>query len=499
MKRNSSKPKRRYGDAGFTLVELVVVIAVLAILAGVGAVAYNGYIEYANKGVDRNTVGEIIHAIEVSGYSNATPDGQDIEGMIILSQDKDPQFYGSAASTLKSALIDAYGSLDAVRLSYDGWEGFDANAKTILTDITNKTSVKGYSEAIKDKDIVTSYAGNVNEIWDIVGQFVDSLNNKGNGIVSESGIEFTFGANGNYLDKIVTNTTDTTAEGTIKEAWKSGGNFDALANSTRLGARLARNFAFAMYAQKHPSYDPETMKEALETCKIQAAKEYNTSGYLTGENWKKIIDDYTTGSPSQAEIDALAYLGLMEAADSVRGTNKGDTHLDDSVYLEKMTQLLGVVDDTLKGGDMVNEIVNATGFNADGSVITVYAKSENGILTVKPLGQGVFPEEADPRTEAGEETITYNKKIDISGTNVGSGKKGTLVLDSTDITNKIGLITLGIEATDAKPDKEGIVEVTKSSDNRSVSVTGIAPGNVTITITAHARETHTWTIDVTVY
>ena len=59
MRRDSSKPVRRYGDAGFTLVELVVVIAVLAILAGVGAVAYSGYIEKAREAADLELLGAV--------------------------------------------------------------------------------------------------------------------------------------------------------------------------------------------------------------------------------------------------------------------------------------------------------------------------------------------------------------------------------------------------------------------------------------------------------
>ena len=48
------------------MVELIVVIAILAILAGVGTVAYTGYIRAAHKGVDRQTVGDLIYAAQLA-------------------------------------------------------------------------------------------------------------------------------------------------------------------------------------------------------------------------------------------------------------------------------------------------------------------------------------------------------------------------------------------------------------------------------------------------
>lgn len=44
--------KKLKAEAGFTLVELIVVIAILGILSGVGAVSYNGYVQKANEAAD---------------------------------------------------------------------------------------------------------------------------------------------------------------------------------------------------------------------------------------------------------------------------------------------------------------------------------------------------------------------------------------------------------------------------------------------------------------
>ncbi len=94
-------------NAGFTLVELIVVIAIMAILAGVGTVGYSAYIKQANKKADITTVGNIMRAVETGAYaSNYTIPFQipseDMElpvGFVVLSKNEITSIESSSTRT----------------------------------------------------------------------------------------------------------------------------------------------------------------------------------------------------------------------------------------------------------------------------------------------------------------------------------------------------------------------------------------------------------------
>lgn len=510
MKRNSSKPKRCYGDAGFTLVELVVVIAVLAILAGVGAVAYNGYIEYANKGVDRQTVGEVIRAIEMAGYSETVPEGTGFVPVILSNGEKGPVI-ATSDSTIKGiiedSLKDAYGDLSSIKLAYDGWDSLPS-AET-FEKIKNGKNVQAYWSEIKDgegniKD-VTSYSGHVDEIWDIVSNMVEALD-KGN--LAVDGVEYEGGKRTDYLTEMVAQTQASGNLDSIIDAWKNGNEFTSVTGmGAYLGAKLARNYAFYQFVQEKYSdkiAESETMKKALENVKING-KDY-TLALSDNADWTNILSDYKTSG--RAAIDAQAYLSLMEAVGSVKA--EGVT-LEDSDYLKEATKLIGGVEPALAGDSSMLDILStASGLLADAgsSKITIYVTIENGMMKVKSAPYGVAPEDADPRDKSDSnvpsEPVAYTEDgatLSLDGNQ--SPMTGEIVMRPNDtitvtITNlpNNGPKIINYDATTSG----NVTTATLDKDKKTITITTGASGegNVNISWTVNIGPTQNVSIELKV-
>lgn len=101
------KMKNWMRNAGFTLVELIVVIAVLGILGAGAAVGYSGYVKKANKAADQQMVAEIVYALELAAIS----DPSSVPGDATLFLDTTgARVTGSDSAGMSAALENAYGS-----------------------------------------------------------------------------------------------------------------------------------------------------------------------------------------------------------------------------------------------------------------------------------------------------------------------------------------------------------------------------------------------------
>ena len=311
MKRNSSN--RKY-NSGFTLVELIVVIAILAILAGVGAVGYGAYIEYAKKGQDKATVGEIMHALELADYSDPTLFGDKPRGMVVLSSEG---VVGTTTATQK-ALDDA--GLNST-LQYGKWDNAPdvAYVKSIIfSKIEEKLSYVGESDG-NGGTVKIGYADVASDCWDAVKQTaelmakMDSIESDGD--LNAEAVMFVMEA-------------AMKAQGHTSEyEWSS---FKPTYNGDTFGSALpsylARNYAFANYLEKNYSY--EGIEDDLaELRSVENLMDHPTSptDFLTNnsgknEQFQAAAQAYLTNTVftkdgkaiKQADIDCEAYYTFME-------------------------------------------------------------------------------------------------------------------------------------------------------------------------------------------
>jgi prepilin-type N-terminal cleavage/methylation domain-containing protein len=141
-KRSTEKMRKMKNNAGFSLVELIVVIAIMAILAGVGVAGYSIYTTESKKGVDRDTVAEVIRALEM-GYNS----GELTEaGYVVLSLDSAPTF---SSDPIKERLEMAFGEkTNTLRLVYDGWNGSYGSSSFNGNEVALLGKVEGLTEAL---------------------------------------------------------------------------------------------------------------------------------------------------------------------------------------------------------------------------------------------------------------------------------------------------------------------------------------------------------------
>ena len=515
MKRNSSKPKRRYGDAGFTLVELVVVIAVLAILAGVGAVAYNGYIEYAHKGVDRQTVGEIIHALELADYADPTLFGENPHGSVLLHQ------AGVTASDdgVNRALEDAGINQS---LSYADWEGA-IDAEQFKTNVLQK--IVEELPFVDGSTVRIGYADIADECWAAVKAATDKMTE----LATSSEIQMS-GDPEKLMPGLVLlaakNSTSTDWTGTIDHTQNLAQNLPTIA---------ARNYAFAAYLESNYGDYEGKDKDLAKLRSIQDALldptelvDENLSG--VSETYKQAVKAYLKNevykdndgnSHSQAWVDAQGYNTFMKAVDTQYGSLLQNTGKKDSsgkdileftgdpqtFWNEAGSFISGAAQAVNMDQTSRQNYLNSLPASGKGILVTISGRSTDGTLNIN-----VYPPEAkptdsskssasttpEPGTEgacsqphtskanisvaggrSGKESLILTVTVDGKTKQVGgqeSDNLGSIYLCSTEEVHKTLGVDIGWGVSNKLPD------CTKS--NLTISVEGDAATYVNGTLTA---------------
>lgn len=344
-------------NAGFTLVELVVVIAILGILAGVGTVAYSGYVKRAGQAADEALIEEVKYALTLGVYAGNYPAGD--LGLVVLS--------GSGAAA-ENCLEDADGNeIKAVDDMLEAAFGADwETALTLKSDLTGgayadysavigsvkDAGEKDYAESVPDSTFYTvgSTDDLMGEVTGVVSGFAEALADLSTVDVLTKlwGTEFkavTSGMDYATNETLTANLTVWAAANSIagaadstREKWiatwsdQGSAGFSVASGDTASGMvapavlYYAKLNALAKYADSKDSECSalEVFNNSLGTLKNAT----DSSGFFDAlgtieKNLKREIppgtvsEYYTSG---QAETDAKAFVATMGALNSLEGS-----------------------------------------------------------------------------------------------------------------------------------------------------------------------------------
>ncbi len=483
MKQNSSTEKSK--NRGFTLVELIVVIAILAILSAVGAVAYTGYIEHTKKGLDKQTVGEIMRAIELADYSDPTLFGENGGAMIALTNKGVQAAGGLEGSDIEGALKDAFGDLTSTKLSYDKWSGTpDMGVFSELGKTGSK--INSYLETTKGGG-AASFANEIDQIWEAVGKYKAMY------------------ANG--LGRVVQDTE--TYQDTIEEYWSGSGvttgtglfqEAAGIDTTVAQAAEIARTYAFISYAEKQTGLTEDMKKQlADEKAKIIDPRNGMPGAYFAifnNSDWNSIISSYK--NDGQAKIDAEAYLGLLEAAKAVKTTD-----MDDDALLNKMSDYVGMVGNVLTRATDLSAIQALAGEIGNNPAVVVNVTKSAGKLAIS-----VSPKDADPRNGSEEGGGSSFNPADYTATLTfdSSGKTyvGPIVLSMSDPSyQKCTIVDPDageyVLVSSVTPSNSGVVTAGSNGSSWEVSAVGAGETDITITWDYDGEDQTSCTVHVIVY
>lgn len=367
---------KKMKNAGFSLVELIVVIAIMAILVGVAVPVYTGYIEKTQKAKDEQLVEEIKHAMEIAAigdewHKELTGDKLTGIGMIVVKENGTTvvPFTNTSAADLSEKIEEAmeatFGTnyTDDLTLSYDGWTGtLDGTGSIAIAGSAYAKDTEGLLKTVQN--ITDAFAGVADKMDDAIKSEINALLGTTDATAAQL-------ANGMMLyvasktNEKLSNESDKNAF--LIESWGSGEAGRLLDEH----AALAADYAYVQAYVTHSG------------CELLQGE---FSKYI-GDSPLSVIDNHSCTScanklseiASKAASDANAYLSVL---DQITASKEIIINNSDSQQLYTGTSLKQYVSAYIS----VAELVQSTNA-ADGDVVIVISMDQTGAVssTVYPL------------------------------------------------------------------------------------------------------------------
>ena len=381
-------------NAGFSLVELIVVIAIMAILAAVAVIGVSVYIPKAQKAADQQLAADIEKTMNMYAQAGDLTPGD----YVVIYFDKDAVCGNSkdnTATTMETLMKGMYGDnwQKELRLSWDGWEAGPASDASVMENIENSNFKRDEMGQLLDQvqSVVDAFSGYMvgNEVQSgsATQKYLQMAGINDVLVTEENKYAVGNAAVFGVAESISNGLADDTVKEEYIEFWKAGGGFadgeevgEALDVLSSTAANYACALAWAKYADsqtggdKYTSMltngvgeDGEKQDELINTnmaSVIEAIVSDNSFNYEA--YYEEIVG--STGK-TQAEIDAMAFLSYMDGITSSSGSilegndvSKKDFFTDGNV--------LNYVDNYFNASDYLQ---NAP----DGAMVFIYDGSSN--------------------------------------------------------------------------------------------------------------------------
>lgn len=388
-------------NAGFTLVELIVVIAILAILAGIGVPAYSGYVEKANMQADITLVSEVEQALLLQYY--AAPQQAMTSSVVLSESGATAEGDTFATAAMQAAFGDSWKSN---KLKHDSW----GNGAAVTQDVINYFKTVGEDSPLYDifngnADI--SYTDNIPELFDLLEDTAisiagkrDSLGSGANMVTNAATITNTMTIPGSYEGTAAT-PAEYFSELWASKAWDSnylmqGSGSDYNGNAGQLtddklnnaianaGVIKARNVALANYLkdQGYPeAYDAianYTYKDG--SGKATAVPDDAAGAILDGDGQKLGLDTLPEATQEAVAGAIYNYYGMDPSTGAIANPTASQAYTDGLAYYAMMSTV-----DSLKDSENLDNTNDATYWNDLSSAVDMYSAVANGEASLSDL------------------------------------------------------------------------------------------------------------------